>query len=595
MDVASRELKQEFIIEKCFLLVFCVAYITFTIVHEPWFDESQSWQIARCATLQEILFEIPHYEGHPQLWHLLLVPLAKMGIPFEIGLKTIGFIITTTVTYIILFKSPFPRFVRLLLPFNYFLFYQYGIIVRPYMLLILMLLVLAIMFPSKDVKPFRFSCVLCLLCCIHAYGMAIAAGIAIGYVIDIWLEKRTERFIKEIFSDVRMRCMLMLLIAAILIILCIVPYADIDNPGIESTTPIWIRLSFSIIALPSESLVVTSQWLSDDRALLQTTSAPMISLIASFAIGIIIWMIVYLLSSKRSFKYFYLPYCAYAILGGSLYMAAHHVGVSLGILVFWMWTNINDENRLERWQMLCSRLKATQRDVALAKTLLYVFFLSALFIPIWWTISSCWKDFNDEYDSSRYLAAMFKRTGLDQGVVFNAWISGSEGEGASEGEGDSIGAEQKTNTCMFGDVSTLQAYYDKKIIANVDKGYLEYRVASEEENQLNRIRWRSYGIPDVLIGDVDLEWVFGDDVSIDEYGLVFLAKSNHIWKGIDNRATVPVYLRKSLFDEYGVQEIILTPEESRILTGEVKLTEEILESIRTGDMSIEEYLDELGL
>ena len=36
-------------------------------IHEPWFDEAQAWVIARDNSLKDILFFIPHYEGHPPL------------------------------------------------------------------------------------------------------------------------------------------------------------------------------------------------------------------------------------------------------------------------------------------------------------------------------------------------------------------------------------------------------------------------------------------------------------------------------------------------------------------------------------------------
>ena len=78
------------------LILFAIAYAVISAFHEPWFDEAQAWQIAKCASLQEMLFEIPHYEGHPPLWHLILAIPAKLGVPFEIGLKTVGFLISTT-------------------------------------------------------------------------------------------------------------------------------------------------------------------------------------------------------------------------------------------------------------------------------------------------------------------------------------------------------------------------------------------------------------------------------------------------------------------------------------------------------------------
>lgn len=40
--------------------------------HEPWFDEAQSWLIARDASFRDMLLVRPHYEGHPPLWWLML-------------------------------------------------------------------------------------------------------------------------------------------------------------------------------------------------------------------------------------------------------------------------------------------------------------------------------------------------------------------------------------------------------------------------------------------------------------------------------------------------------------------------------------------
>ena len=64
-----------------------VSYFCVSFFHEPWFDEAQSWQIAKCASIKDILFEVPHYEAHPPLWHLLLSLFAKIGVPYELGLS----------------------------------------------------------------------------------------------------------------------------------------------------------------------------------------------------------------------------------------------------------------------------------------------------------------------------------------------------------------------------------------------------------------------------------------------------------------------------------------------------------------------------
>ena len=64
------------------VILYCVLHFVIGHYHEPWFDEAQAWQIAKCASIKEILFKIPHYEGHPPLWHLILAIPAKLGVPY---------------------------------------------------------------------------------------------------------------------------------------------------------------------------------------------------------------------------------------------------------------------------------------------------------------------------------------------------------------------------------------------------------------------------------------------------------------------------------------------------------------------------------
>ena len=68
---------------------FVVAYVLVTAFHEPWFDEAEAWQIAKCADLKTIFFVTPHYEGHPPLWHLILSVFAKSGAPVDLSLKAV--------------------------------------------------------------------------------------------------------------------------------------------------------------------------------------------------------------------------------------------------------------------------------------------------------------------------------------------------------------------------------------------------------------------------------------------------------------------------------------------------------------------------
>ena len=126
---------------ECVLLCgYILALAAFMYFHEPWYDEAQAWLIARDGSLRDLLFVIPHYEGHPPLWFGILAVFAKAGADFDLTIKLLTLIINAGAMAVLLFRSPFPRVVRAVLPFTYFLFYQHGVICRPYSLLLLGLL-----------------------------------------------------------------------------------------------------------------------------------------------------------------------------------------------------------------------------------------------------------------------------------------------------------------------------------------------------------------------------------------------------------------------------------------------------------------------
>ena len=122
------------------LAIYTAGLIVISCFHELTFDESQAWLIAKCASYKEILTYIPHYEGHPPLWHLILSVFAKNGVPVDLSLKAVNITFSTAAMALLIFRSPFPKVVRFILPFTYYFFYQYGVIVRPYGLMLLVLI-----------------------------------------------------------------------------------------------------------------------------------------------------------------------------------------------------------------------------------------------------------------------------------------------------------------------------------------------------------------------------------------------------------------------------------------------------------------------
>ena len=152
--------------EKIVFILFCILTVVVSIFHEPWLDELQAWAISK-DSLYNIIFLLPHYEGHPPLWHLILKCFSFFNVPMECGLRIPNFLFMFGAVWLLLFKSPFAKPIKLLLPFTYFIFYQTTIINRPYSVFCFALFLLAYLYKSRNENPFCFVLALFLLLPIH--------------------------------------------------------------------------------------------------------------------------------------------------------------------------------------------------------------------------------------------------------------------------------------------------------------------------------------------------------------------------------------------------------------------------------------------
>jgi hypothetical protein len=98
-----------------------------------WEDELQAWLIARDSNSLAELFNNLRYEGHPGLWYLLLYIPAHISWD-PISMQVINYAIAVVEAWLILSAHKLHRAVRVLTIFSFFVFYQYGVVARNYML-----------------------------------------------------------------------------------------------------------------------------------------------------------------------------------------------------------------------------------------------------------------------------------------------------------------------------------------------------------------------------------------------------------------------------------------------------------------------------
>jgi hypothetical protein len=166
-----------------FILLYAGATLFTTLHHEPWRDEAQAWLIARDLDLPG-LFNIAGYEGHPVLWNLLLMPLAKSGLPI-LSQQLLNWGISIAAISILFFYSPFPLITKIALSFSFLLGYEYAVISRNYMLCVLLLFSIATFYRRRFEKPLLYGGLVFLLFNTNVFSFLWGISFSVLYLYEI--------------------------------------------------------------------------------------------------------------------------------------------------------------------------------------------------------------------------------------------------------------------------------------------------------------------------------------------------------------------------------------------------------------------------
>jgi hypothetical protein len=174
-------------------LSYAVLVACAVVHHEPWADEAQSWLLARDANLFDLWTRLLHYEGTTGLWQTLLHILIGLGLPYS-GMNVFSALCGLAGTCILLWRSPFPWLIRMVLPFTFFLCYQYAVIARSYTLLPLLLFCCAALYAKAQDRPRLFTALLCLMAAVSIHGMVLASAIGLSALAGCRDRKRAAWF-----------------------------------------------------------------------------------------------------------------------------------------------------------------------------------------------------------------------------------------------------------------------------------------------------------------------------------------------------------------------------------------------------------------
>lgn len=146
--------------------------------HEIWLDEAHHWMIATHSQSLRELWLNTRYEGHPRLWNALLFILARFTHSVEamqllhVGISAAG--VMFFVRY-----APFSPAIRTLVPFSYFILFEYTIVSRSYGLMFLALTATFIVLTRPILRIWLLLLVLVILASTHLFGLFAACVIVL--------------------------------------------------------------------------------------------------------------------------------------------------------------------------------------------------------------------------------------------------------------------------------------------------------------------------------------------------------------------------------------------------------------------------------
>ena len=184
------EKKKQFLKAGIFF-IYLAAVLFLVSRHENWRDEAQAWLLARDLDLPGLV-SMMKYEGHPCLWHLILMPFAKLGFPYR-SMNLISTALVAAAVWLMLFRSPLPLPLQCLALAGSALLYYFPVVSRSYSLIPLFLFLSALFYSERRKRPFLYGFSLALLVQTHLYMIPIAGMLSLFWFFEALAAWRKDR------------------------------------------------------------------------------------------------------------------------------------------------------------------------------------------------------------------------------------------------------------------------------------------------------------------------------------------------------------------------------------------------------------------
>lgn len=547
------------------LLLAFVLYIAIIAIvmcfHEPWFDEAQSWLIARDSSLADIISVRPHYEGHPPFWNLLLAIAAKNSVPYEFGIKGIQLVCASLLGAWLIFKSPFKHASSLatfLIPFTYFACFQYGVTSRPYALLCLSLLVAAHYWNSADSKTssaWKLAISLMFMCLLSVYGIAFAAGFTIAWIWRVFSKNisKTLNFssilhaIKATIASNWARLISWGLIAifgaANLALAWPAKNAFATRATIDGNSTIAKCFAF-IFVMPSESMF-TSFYGDISMRRMPFDFLP-ITICTLFSLAI--WAFAIKIAKRRKLlTALVIPYLVLTIVAVR-YFTLHHAGLIFVFLLSVLWiSHIKEPLSSKDIPAIFVKIAPTKFRFIKNKAFKINLLISIILAPsLIWNAFACVNDILFDYSPSRAVAQYISSNNLQNKRFVASWLHNDE----QVDESGKVISHEENDTHQYSWLLIgANPYFSKNLIdcAYKNKTFItnESPTASQQAQELTDCAAK--GEPEFFVSESSQPWYYflALNYNISHYNAHAVSNVKTSWKAWVYESTSTIYERKA--------------------------------------------------
>lgn len=547
------------------LLLAFVLYIAIIAIvmcfHEPWFDEAQSWLIARDSSLADIISVRTHYEGHPPFWNLLLAIAAKNGVPYEFGIKGIQLFCASLLGAWLIFKSPFKSTSSLatfLIPFTYFACFQYGVTSRPYALLCLSLLVAAHYWNSADSKTssaWKLAISLMFMCLLSVYGIAFAAGFTIAWIWRVFSKNisKTLNFssilhaIKATIASNWARLISWGLIAifgaANLALAWPAKNAFATRATIDGNSTIAKCFAF-IFVMPSESMF-TSFYGDISMRRMPFDFLP-ITICTLFSLAI--WAFAIKIAKRRKLlTALVIPYLVLTIVAVR-YFTLHHAGLIFVFLLSVLWiSHIKEPLSSKDIPAIFVKIAPTKFRFIKNKAFKINLLISIILAPsLIWNAFACVNDILFDYSPSRAVAQYISSNHLQNKRFVASWLHNYE----QVDESGKVISHEENDTHQYSWLLIgANPYFSKNLIdcAYKNKTFItnESPTASQQAQELTDCAAK--GEPEFFVSESSQPWYYflALNYNISHYNAHAVSNVKTSWKALVWESTATIYERKA--------------------------------------------------